>query len=128
MGPVGVNHYVDVAEVTAVSVGSHLLHAFLDALHQHKRVHGVETCADQRMMQLLDKPDDLVGEQITMVLKGNLHAIVLDERNILLELVDAIGQLDNNVGMHAGAVNGLWTLDIQAELHQLRTDSVTNVQ
>jgi len=52
-----------------------------------------------------------------MVLKGNLHAIVLDERNILLELVDAIGQLDNHVGMHAGAVNGLWTLDIQAELH-----------
>lgn len=99
MGPVRVNHYVDVAEVTTVSLGSHLLHAFLDALHQHKRVHGVETCADQRMMQLLDKPDDLVGEQITVVLEGDLHAIVLDKRNVVLELVDAIGQLDNHVGM-----------------------------
>src|SRR4029453_10036026 len=65
---------------------------------------------------------------IEMVFRGDLHAVVVDERNVLLELVDAVGPLDDDIGMHAGAVDGLWTLDVQAELHQLCTDSVTNVQ
>jgi hypothetical protein len=30
---------------------------------QHKRIHGVKTRADQRVMQMLDKPDDLVASQ-----------------------------------------------------------------
>jgi hypothetical protein len=37
-----------------VRVRRHLLHAFLDTLHQHKRIHGVEACTDQWMVQLLD--------------------------------------------------------------------------
>jgi hypothetical protein len=63
-----------------------------------------------------------------VVLDGNLHAVALDERNGFPEFLVAIAELSDHFGVHAGAIDRLRTVDVQAELDQLRTDGVPDVE
>ena len=93
-----------ITEMDAVGLGKHGFHDIVGILNDLEGVHGIDTGADERMVELVYDPENLGGKGIGMIFNGNLHAILVDIRDAGLEFLVAVCHLTHHCRVHAGTV------------------------
>ena len=123
---IGINQII--AEVATICRRKHLFVCLLRIICHVICIHIVNTRTNQRMIQLIHQPYNLVCLCIGMVFNGNLHSVLLNQRNGCLEFVIANQHLLHNIRMHFTAKQIFRTNNVQAEFYQLCIQIMTNAQ
>ena len=107
-----------ITEVATVRLRKHFFHNVVWIFNNLKWIHGIYTGTDQRMIQSVDNPEDLICKGVGMVLNSDLHSKFLNKRNGRLKFIITVCHLSHDFRMHTGSIKFSRSPDIQAELHQ----------